>query len=130
MVIAITNDNWFNEWRTEIFSLGTLRSYPDELAKLVNTIRKISRVIGVNRYLLMYIFEIFWSIYFGPIMPWKASCRYCLAFHMDLCLGGLSPVTCILIKVVKEARRVEKTLSNAIVVKIEPRPLHQYCETL
>ena len=100
--------------------------YPDELGRLVKLIQRVSRILGVDRYLLMYVFEVFWSVYFGPIMPWKATCRHCLVYG-DRCLGGLSPAICMLKKAAVEARRIEFEKSRDIVVRVEPELPLELC---
>ncbi|MEM2200791.1 MAG: hypothetical protein QXZ41_00245 [Ignisphaera sp.] len=120
MILVIKADEWFNYWRIEIFSTKIFHEYPRELPKFMTMIKYIAKRSGLPKYLMMLIFEVFWSIYFGPIMPWKATCNHCLVYQRELCRGQRNPIQCVLQKVVAELKRVVNTSSNHIYIGIEP----------
>lgn len=120
MRLCIDSRSWFKCCRTEIFSPKVLRLYPAELYKLIRLVVRVSRTLGIDRYLLMHVFEVFWSVYLGPVMPWSATCSNCLVYQLGACLGKLNPVACILRKSAAEAERIRSRNDDKIVVKVYP----------
>lgn len=120
MILVIRADEWFNYWRTEIFSTRIFHKYPRELPRFMAMIKHVAKRNKLPKYLAMLVFEMFWSIYFGPVMPWKATCNYCLVYQRELCRGQGDPIQCVLQKVIVELKRIVDTSSNHIYIKIGP----------
>jgi len=118
--IFVSASDWLKHWRIEVFSVENLSRYGEKLVELVEAIEGVARRHRLDPKLLMLVFEVFWSVYFGPIMPWKAGCSYCLANQLGICRGGAEPFGCVLAKALRESRRVARVGSPYVYVRVEP----------